>query len=72
MHKKAIDIAISLYELSAVGFVADVFDIPGNYSFPVLMDYCRIKGIPYMHIKPNMRAVMAEALVDKIDQLTNL
>lgn len=71
--RKAIDIAISLYELSAVIFVADIFDIPGNYSFPVLMDYCRMKGIPYMHIKPSLHydAAMAEALVNKIEHLSN-
>ena len=71
--RKAIDIAISLYELNAVLFVADIFDIPGNYSFPALMDYCRIKGIPYMHIKPNPRydAAMLETLVDKIEHLSN-
>lgn len=70
--RQSIDIAISSYEVSGVIFVADVFDIPGNYSFPALMDYCHIKGIPYLQIKPTVRYddAIAESLVNRIEHLT--
>lgn len=49
--KLAIDNALNLYDLHGVVFVADIFDIPGNYTFPVLKSYLRSLGIPFVHIK---------------------
>ena len=45
----AFEKAFSLYTIHGVVFAADIFDIPGNYTFPVLKNY--LKGMLRCKIK---------------------
>ncbi len=69
--KAAIDIAISKFNIHCVILAADVFDIPGNYTFPILKQYLRKMDIPYIHLKVTLRNVdaLVNTIIDKIENI---
>lgn len=63
----AFEKAFSLYTIHGVVFAADIFDIPGNYTFPVLKNYLKKIGINYIHIKLTLNS--SKSKIDSIIKL---
>lgn len=67
----AIDIAVKSYDIHCVVLAADIFDIPGNYTFPIIKQYLDGINIPYMHLKVtlNNQHKVAQSIVEKIENI---
>lgn len=67
----AIDVAVKIYNIHCVVLAADIFDIPGNYTFPIIKQYLDGKNIPYIHPKVtlNNQYKVAQSIIEKIANL---
>lgn len=71
---EAIDTAVSKYELSGIILAADVFDIPGNYTFPIIKKYLRKINLPFIHVKVtlnNYNSVL-NTIIESIENMIHL
>ena len=70
----AIDTAISKYEISVIIFAADVFDIPGNYTFPIIKKYLKRINMPFIHMKVTLNNydTILNTIIEKIENTISL
>lgn len=67
----AIEKALTSYDLHGVVFAADIFDIPGNYTFPVIKNYLDKINVRYVHIKVTLNSCDSnhESIIDSIKRM---
>jgi len=67
----AIDKAVDSRKLHGVIFAADTFDIPGNYTFPIIKSYLDKINIRYVDIKVTLNSCNSniESIINTIERL---
>lgn len=67
----AINKAVASGDLHGVVFAADIFDIPGNYTFPLIKSYLDKINVRYIHIKVTLNNcdLNSESIIDSIEKM---